>query len=712
MVHAHRPDPAPGLDPERLDDLPSFVVVSPDTDEGKTTLSVLLLRAGARLDPAALRYWKPLQSGTPDTETVRAALGPDLSARVPMHPPARSFALPAAPTAAARHAGEPEPTIEELSDAAPSDLRDGGWLVETFGGPLSPLATGVSQMAWLEALDLPLVLVARNRVGVITQTLATQEALEARGLEIVAIALLGEDVAGNRAEVERASGRPTHCVPWSTPSPDAVAAGAAGDAERAEAAERAAAAVLAQLARASDRRARGRSAADALREVDARTVWHPYTPLVHEHERVVCTRTHGEWLELAPSTGHPHGERLVDAISSWWTCVHGHANPRLRRALARAARDHDQVIFADLAHEPGVRFAEELLDALAASTRDRVLDGSPLARVFYSDSGSTANEVALKVVLGGWRRLGAKPRTRDRFVCFENAYHGDTFATMAIGRDPVFFGEFEDLLFDVVQVPFSPEAVTAAIAEHGERLAGVILEPLIQAAGGMRMHEPATVLAACDAARSAGLPVVFDEVMTGFGRTGTAFAFEQLVAKDQDGGRERAFVPDVVTLGKGLSGGVLPLAATVVSQTWCEPWLTADRARMLFHGHSFTANPLACATGREGLAMFREGTPLEGAARIAERFAELVERAPSWSDRVVDPRACGAVFAFDLAAEDGDGPRGYLSARRERVIAAARAEGVFLRPLGDVVYAMPPLVTGDAALDRIERALARVAREA
>ena len=208
----------------------------------------------------------------------------------------------------------------------------------------------------------------------------------------------------------------------------------------------------------------------------------------------------------------------------------------------------------------------------------------------------------------------------------------------------------------------------------------------------MRFHSPAQVQEICELARDAALPVVFDEVMTGFGRTAKMFAFEHL-----DG-----FVPDLICLAKGLSGGVLPLAATVVNGAVAEPWLDEDRAKMLFHGHSYTANPLACATGRAGLELFGTGQPLRDAERI-ESFWRTTFAATDLPDSARDLRICGTVIAFELGG-GGD----YLSDVRARVITTARAEGVFLRPLGNTVYAMPPLCTSNQSLERIARALRSV----
>jgi len=626
--------------------LPSLLIVGTDTDAGKTTLAALLLHASAgRSRP--WRYWKPIQSGAPDSERIRA-----LCASASVSSAAYEFDHPAAPDVSAALAGAEQPQLSRLIEARPPEA-EGPWIVESLGGPLSPIATDTLQIDWLVALDLPTLLVAPNRVGTINACLTNLTALRDHGVPCLGIVLMGPACEDNAASIARHGDVPVHEVDWP-----------AADTEEAYAAR---ALELGGLLETVQSGAALREPPADLRSLDERSLWHPYTPLREEDERPVCVRAEAEWLHLDT------GEILVDGISSWWTCIHGHAHPRIRAALASAARHHDQVIFAGLSHEPAIRLAEELLAVMPATFQ----------RVFYSDNGSTAVEVALKIVHGYWRRLG--DTSRNLFLCFEGAYHGDTFGTMAIGRDPVFFAEFEDMLFEVVQIPMQTDALCAAIERHADRLAGVIIEPLIQAASGMQFQTPEHLESLCNQARAADLPVIFDEVMTGFGRTGELFAMQHL----------RDFVPDLVCLAKGLSGGVLPLAATVVNDRVSEPWLDGNRAKMLFHGHSYTANPLACATGRAGLALFRDGGALEQARRI-ERFwqQEFGEGDPASPWRVL-----GTVIATNLGSD------GYLSGDRREIIATARQEGVFLRPLGDVVYAMPPLCTSTPALERIAAAL-------
>ena len=277
---------------------------------------------------------------------------------------------------------------------------------------------------------------------------------------------------------------------------------------------------------------------------DARVVWHPYTQHGVEGEPLAVVAARGATLVLAD------GREILDGISSWWTVLHGHAEPALLEALATQAARLDHVQFAGCTHEPAVALAESLLAAAPGA----------LARVFYSDDGSTAVEVALKIVRQGWVQRGEPQRAI--FVALEGAYHGDTFGAMSVGERAPFFESYAPLLFEVRRASASAEAVASALAELGPRAAGVIVEPLVQGAGGMRMHGAVVlrgIRAACDAA---GVPLIADEVMTGFGRTGALFACTKA-----------GVAPDLLCLAKGLTGGILPLAATLVTQAWFEAFL-------------------------------------------------------------------------------------------------------------------------------------------
>ncbi|MEQ1891889.1 MAG: adenosylmethionine--8-amino-7-oxononanoate transaminase [Planctomycetota bacterium] len=392
---------------------------------------------------------------------------------------------------------------------------------------------------------------------------------------------------------------------------------------------------------------------------DARVCWHPYTRHGQEADPLPVVGAHGAWLELAD------GRRILDGISSWWATLHGHGHPRLVRAIAEQAARLDHVLFAGATHEPAVQLAEELL-ALAPPG---------LARVFYSDDGSTAVEVALKLVLQSWVQRGEPQRTV--FVALEGAYHGDTFGAMSAGDPEPFFRPFAPLFFRVSRIPPRAEELERALRELGPRAAGLIVEPLVQGAAGMRMYPAEFLRAARELCTHSGVPLVADEVMTGFGRTGALFACGLA-----------GIAPDLLCLGKGLTGGTLPLAATLATEALFECFRSTERARFFAHGHTFTANPIACAAGLASLGLLRDARTPERLAAIGTALASQV------ADLRADPgvrelRQLGGIVALELEP-DVSSDVGYHSTLGAHLRSVALEHGVLLRPLGNVLYALPP----------------------
>lgn len=414
----------------------------------------------------------------------------------------------------------------------------------------------------------------------------------------------------------------------------------------------------------------------SLAERDAQALWHPYTQHGLEPAPLAVARAEGAWLHLADGT------RRLDAISSWWATLHGHCHPRIARAIAEQTATLDHVLFAGCTHEPAVALAESLL-----ALTPRPAGAAPLTRVFYSDDGSTAVEVALKAAIGAWARRGETARTT--FIALEGAYHGDTFGAMAAGDPRPFFREFGPFLFHVVRVPPTGEALEAAMRGLEGRIAGVILEPLVQGAAGMKMHGAEFLRAARRLCDQHGTFLIADEVMT-FCRTGSVFACEQA-----------GIAPDLLCLAKALTGGTLPLAATLATEEIFHDFASADRGRAFFHGHTFTANPIACAAARASLALVREeGTPARLAA-IGARI-ETGLGALRLHPGVKEIRRCGGIVAVELAAPDA----GYMAGLGDELRTRCRAlPDVLLRPLGNVLYALPPSCVTDDEAGRIAAAL-------
>ena len=420
---------------------------------------------------------------------------------------------------------------------------------------------------------------------------------------------------------------------------------------------------------------------------DALVTWHPYTPHGADPAPLPVVAARGAKLQLAD------GSELIDAISSWWTCLHGHGEPALVEALREQAARLDHVLFAGATHEPAVALAEELVAAFRAA-RPAGTRGPELTRVFFSDDGSTAVEVALKIVRHAWVERG-EPQRRV-FVALEGGYHGDTFGAMSVGDPDPFFTAYAPLLFTVRRVAPDAGAIEAALAVLGREAAGVILEPLVQGAGGMRMHAPEFVRAARERCDAAGVPLIADEVMTGFGRTGTLFACAQA-----------GVAPDLLCLAKGLTNGMVALAATLASEELFATFKAADRRRFLSYGHSMTGNPIGCAVALRSLALVKERSVPQRLDAIGTRILERL--APLRSHpRVRDLRRLGGIVAYDLAP-DRAADAGYTTTRAPKLRAAAYAHGVLLRPLGDVVYALPPACTSDSECDAIAAAMVALA---
>lgn len=387
------------------------------------------------------------------------------------------------------------------------------------------------------------------------------------------------------------------------------------------------------------------------------------------------------------------GRELIDGISSWWVNLHGHGNTVIAEAIHEQARRLEHVIFAGFTHDPAEELANRVCDLLPAG----------LDRVFFSDNGSTAVEVALKMARQYWTNRGEPQRTR--ILAFDGAYHGDTVGAMSAGARSVFSDAFNPWLFEVERLPYPAtwigdagvdakeaaafDAFAAALDAHEGRIAAMILEPLVQGAGGMRMARAAFLKRVCDAARERGILLIFDEVMTGFGRTGTLFALEQV-----------GITPDFLCLSKGLTGGFLPMSITVTSSRIQDAFRGADSAHTFWHGHSYTANPLGCAAALASLDLTVKAVPRirEVVARHRRFIGELPE---GWHH----PRVCGSILAMDLKT---DGESGYFADVGPKLRAAFIREGVLLRPLGDTVYVMAPYVTTEAQYERIYEALRRV----
>ena len=405
-------------------------------------------------------------------------------------------------------------------------------------------------------------------------------------------------------------------------------------------------------------------------------LWLPYCQMHTTPAPQTAVRTEGVRIFLRD------GRSLIDGTSSWWTACHGYNHPHIRRAMVEQLESMPHIMLGGLVHAPVLR----LTDRLA-----RLLPGE-LNYVFYSESGSVAVEIAMKMALQYWINQDISGRTR--FVSFRDAYHGDTFAAMSVcdpedGMHRLFKGVLaEQLILELPRSEAELEQFEATIAEHKSGLAGIILEPLVQAAAGMKFHDPEVLAAVADVARRHGLLLILDEIATGFGRTGTLFACEQASVE-----------PDIVTLSKALTGGTTPLAATVATRRVYDAFLSDDYEHALMQGPTFCGNPLACAAANASLDLFEQEPRLAQAAAIEAQLTDGLAGCRELPG-VLDVRVKGAIGVVQLAR------RPDLNDLRARFI----AEGVWVRPFGDVVYLMPPLVIDASDLGRLIEAVNSVVR--
>lgn len=419
----------------------------------------------------------------------------------------------------------------------------------------------------------------------------------------------------------------------------------------------------------------------------ASPLWHPFTQHGLREPVPLVVSARGAWLTCADGT------RLLDAISSWWVTTHGHAEPRIAAAIADQAARLDQIIFAGYTHPPAEALARALVE----------LAPPGLDHVFFSDSGSTAVEVALKMALGTFHNRG---EARHRILVMEHGYHGDTIGAMSVGARGVFNQAYAPLLFEVGTVPFpaagreqaSLDALASLCADPCKP-AAFLVEPLVLGAGGMRVYGADVLREMRAICARYGVFFIADEVMTGWGRTGTLFACEQAGIR-----------PDILCTGKGLTGGALPLAATLASAEIFAAHYSADRRLMFFHSSSFTANPIACAAANANIAIWREEDVIGRIARLGQALDAGLARLSDLA-ALRAPRRIGGIAAMDMVV---NGPGGYLAPVAPALRARLLEAGVLVRPLGPCLYLMPPYCTCEAeiaaAVEAIGEAVEAIAR--
>jgi len=405
-----------------------------------------------------------------------------------------------------------------------------------------------------------------------------------------------------------------------------------------------------------------------LQDRDKAVIWHPFTPFKHSPAPIPIVKGDGVYLI------DEQGKHYVDAISSWWVNLHGHAHPYIAEKIYKQANTLEQVIFAGFTHEPAIELAERLLPKLPGG----------FSKIFYSDNGSTATEVAIKMALQFWWNRdavsGAKSSSRRKILAFNNSYHGDTFGAMSVSDRSIFTLAFHDKLFEVLFIDTPTDenlpGLQQLIEKESASIAAFIYEPLLQGAGGMKMYDAELLDALLVTLKKNEIICIADEVMTGFGRTGKLFASAYCTMQ-----------PDIICLSKGLTGGTMALGVTAVVSSIVDAFVSDDKLKTFFHGHSFTANPLACTAALASLDLLEKEsceTSIKSIVQLNTSFTEGLRK--SNYTLVKSIRQLGTIIAFEVE----QGEDGYLNTIAAVVTQKALQRGVYLRPLGNTVYIMPP----------------------
>ncbi len=398
-------------------------------------------------------------------------------------------------------------------------------------------------------------------------------------------------------------------------------------------------------------------------EKDKECVWHPFTHLSLNEDAIHITKGEGVYLIDAD------GNKLIDAISSWWVNLHGHCHPYINKKIIEQTNTLEHAIFSGFTHTPAVMLAQRLLEHLPNNQ----------SKIFYSDNGSTAVEVALKMTLQYFHNKGI---TKKKFIALENAYHGDTFGGMSVGARNVFNQAYENVLFDVIHIPLPNKENIEDLKQtletwftHHKDIAGFIFEPLVQGAAGMLMYEAEYLDELITICKKHNVICIADEVMTGFGRTGDFFASNYLTQK-----------PDIICLSKGLTGGYLPLGVTSSAQFIYDAYIHEDKTKTFFHGHSYTANPIACSVALASMDLMEQEQTWQQIELIANShqiFVSHIKKHPN----IIDSRCKGVILALEIKTDEH---RHYLNKISETMASFFLKKNIIIRPLGNVLYLIPP----------------------
>lgn len=420
-----------------------------------------------------------------------------------------------------------------------------------------------------------------------------------------------------------------------------------------------------------------------LSERDKASIWHPYTQMQTADLPIAIVK--GEGVHLFDDKGN----KYIDAVSSWWVNIHGHAHPYIAEKVYDQLKQLEHVIFAGFTHPKAIELAEALLMKLPENQ----------TKIFYSDNGSTAVEVALKMAFQYWQNSGEK---RPKIIAFKNAYHGDTFGAMSVSGRSAFTKPFNDFLFDVefIEVPSkgnetkSIESLISNIRHQTSGIAAFIFEPLVQGTAGMVMYEPEPLNQLLKICKENNILTIADEVMTGFGRTGKMLAIDHLTE-----------TPDIVCLSKGITGGTMALGVTSCSEEIYKAFLSDDKIKTFFHGHSYTANPIACSAALASLELFDKENTLKNIERISRKHKAFVGQNYKTTHQF---RQQGTILAIELNTSENSS---YFNSIRDKAYKFFLEKGIILRPLGNVIYVLPPYCINDEDLNYIYSSITQFINE-
>lgn len=642
-------------------------VTGTDTDVGKTLISALLCKGFSSF--FATSYFKPIQCGEPcDEDFIRSLCGK----QVMVEPSTYFLKTPASPNRAAQKENI-KIDIDQIDKDLQEQQHSAFAVVEGAGGIAVPIDSDSAIIDIVVRSQLPAVVVASTRLGTINHTVLTVRALQQRGVSCLGIVLNGDSDEGLVSVLEEATGvKVLFQVPrWKELNTQVLDHFIKTDADFLGFLDHFASLYHQSL----------ETQLDKWEARDKQVIWHPFTQhgIVKRHPVVKKGKGVSLWYD---------DQMVIDAISSWWVNLFGHCNPELSAAVSRQSFELEHVIFAGFSHQPAIQLAEKLVE----QTNER---NCRLQKVFYSDNGSTSVEVALKMAYQYCQQSGQTQR--NRFLALKGSYHGDTLGAMSVGEREGFNTVFNPLLFPVDFVdPFELGQLQNVFAENGSKYAAVIVEPMVQGASGMRMYSPEFLNQLAVLAKESNTLVICDEVFTGFYRTGKMFAFEHSNLR-----------PDLLCLSKGLTGGYLPMGATLATQPIFECFNRESLQSAFLHGHSYTANPISCSVACASLDLLKQSRWQNAIADVVQGTTECLHELRS-SSKLNNIRQLGTIGAMEIQGKKPNYFKGTFSYNFQQ---KALKRGVLLRPLGSTVYAVPPYCIEKDELRKIYLTMEQIVNE-